>query len=319
MKTTHQARHPQGRPTGGQFASRENPEPDLDLDLESLPQIVVSAKQYSSVLAWRYGVDADDLTQEALLAYVSAVHKGTPIANPGGYVKVAAARRAATAVFLSQPMSRDDGSSRAAVVILRDRSAERMQALGRELTRSEVDELAESIRESFPARRRPKKGFHHPRSIVSLDAVGEPAVASDPDSFDMDHGDKGDFGEGSAGALAEDLIQQGGGSKVAARRLAWRALAEKAEAPLAASGTLNWRHSSRARETVTQAGGVVAVAQDWERGNTTSAASSALFAPFGSIDDAGKAQVCALLLDHPSFAEDLWFVAMSEASTRAAG
>lgn len=304
MTTTHRSRQPQGTPVGGQFAQRENPEPDFDLD--DIQEIVVNAKQFGSMLAWRYGVDADDLTQESLLSFVSAVRKNGRgnIANPGGYIATSARRAAVMAVYGS------DGATRSALVVLRDRRAEIAQSIGRDLTQAEIEELAEEIRTSAPAGRRPREGFHRKTKFVPLDAVEEPVDS--PPTQDAD------FADGSFGAMADDLAQKGKGHKVEAKRLAWRAIAEGAGAPYAATGTLNWRHTSHARKVVAEAGGASAVAARWERSHESSAESDALFIPFGDIDEAGKEKVCDILVRYQSHAENLWFVALGEAGSSAA-
>lgn len=126
------------------------------------------------------------------------------------------------------------------------------------------------------------------------------------------------FEPGSTGWEAEtagdDKTRRGRDNYDVQRRLVWDAVAERSGAPTVAAETLNEHHASRCRKTVREAGGVAAVIARWTEGHNT----PELFAPFGSIDPGGEADIVATLQQHPAYADDMWKAAMSAAVTRRA-
>jgi hypothetical protein len=70
----------------------------------------------------------------------------------------------------------------------------------------------------------------------------------------------------------------------------------------------------KSRTTVSDAGGVLEVARRWSRTGSDTAASDALFAPFGRLSVDDKDAVTDLLSRHAGTAEELWAAALSSAA-----
>lgn len=70
MTTTNQKRDPRGAPSGGQFASQERPDADLELDVD-MPSLRVGA-------GTRKGVNTDLTTREGLQAAFTFVTEEWP-------------------------------------------------------------------------------------------------------------------------------------------------------------------------------------------------------------------------------------------------
>jgi hypothetical protein len=318
--TSAQQRQPKGIKDGGQFAGSSNPESNVqlvDVDMDGVTETQRLARNFIR----RYGLhdhtvngymDSDDLTQDAVMAYLVASQTDRPegVELPVGVI---AKRSIIRALDSGSHRSKGDHS---AMKLLDQSRVKREAELDRPLTSTEFDELAQALRMSLPASHRPGAGFHRPNaSITKFDSMPEGQVdeimfraSSDEASTITD-----DFSEGTFGDRAMQLKSDG--NQVAARSLAWDAIAERSGAPLCTTMPIGKRAAIRARSSVAQAGGPSSCAQSYlETGTTT----DEFFAPFGPIDDDQRRAVCETLARHENYSDDLWKIAISQAEGRSA-
>ena len=332
--TSTQPRQRKGTKVGGQYAPTINPEsrvqlsdqPDIDADMDGVAETQRLARHFIR----RYGlhahtvngyIDADDLTQDAVLAYLvaSATERPDGVELPVGVI---AKRSIIRALDSGAHRSRGNYS---AMKLLDQTRVTREAELDRPLTSRELDELAQELRMSLPASHRPGVGFHRPNvTVVSLDGAtnqvntdGDRASQIDPMMFQALTEEAtvitDDFSDGTSGDRA--LRLKSDGHQVAARALAWDAIAERSGAPLCTTTPIGARAAARARSSVAQAGGVLSCAQSYLKTGTTT---DDFFAPFGPIDDVQRRAVCETLARHESYANDLWRIAISRAEGRSA-
>lgn len=322
--TSTQPRQPKGVRDGGQFAHSSNPESSVSLvDLDD----VALAERHARMFIRRYGLtnhavngymDADDLTQDAVVAFLVASKTERPVD-----ARLPVATIAKRSII--RALDNGDHKSHSALKLYQAQLAEREESRGRPLTVLERDQLADEVRLSLPLHNRPTVGFHRPRVITtSLDDLrtqrsdqGDSIAADRYDRVLRDAADRrsqpdlDDFAEGSSGDRAMQLKVEG--KQVAARALAWNAIAEYAGAPLCVSKPIGKRAAIRARANVTEAGGPLECARTYlDTGTTT----DDLFAPFGSIGGEERRAVCETLVRHELYADDLWRVAISQAEGR---
>lgn len=301
-KTT--PRRPRGTPVGGQFAPFEHPEADVELSDELVDQAMRKATKASSALARRYGVSAEDVRQDTLLAFVASVKRNgaDAITNPNGYIETIARQQAVSAMIGTTRTE-----VRQAISAFHSRVAATSQLYGRDLTAAEQDEIAEAIRGAQPPRRRAPEGFHRKTKVVSLEDAGVVNLA-DVSTPATTRG----FDEDSIAARAERLLAAG--EWVAARRLAWDAVAESTGAPLVAHESVTETEAARCRRLVADAGGVTAVANAAAPGGEPNETERAVLAPFGETDTLGRDRVFDLLAEYPDVADRLWDVALTQAT-----
>lgn len=327
--TSVQPRQRKGTKDGGQFAPTSNPESSVQLvDSDSEMDGVTETQRLARNFIRRYGLhdhtvngymDADDLTQDAVMAYLVASQTDRPegVELPVGVIAKRSIIRA-----LDAGTHRSKGNY-AAVKLLDQSRVAREAKLGRDLTPNELDELAQELRMSLPASHRPGVGFHRPNvRVFSLDSATTSVVSnvgqmseterimfqatSDAPSIVTD-----DFTDGTIGDRA--LRLKSDGHQSGARSLAWDAIAEHSGAPLCTSTPIGKRAAIRARANVAQSGGPLSCARSYlETGSTT----DDLFAPFGPVDDNRRRAVCETLTRHAKYADDLWRVAISQAEGR---
>jgi hypothetical protein len=297
-----------GVPAGGQFAPTRRPESSLDL--EDGDEILEAARR--SVSHWarsrRPTVDISDLTQEVCLSYVAAMNRGggESVQNRRGYIHKIARQAVASHSFSGDRMIRSE--EREALAKLRSRVDAIQQELGRELTDAEVSAIADDVRAAQPPGRRARSGFERPVVRVHFDDWGS---IPEPEAAIIAHSD---FGEGSTGAHVERLAASSNRKDQSdARRMSWDALAELSSAPPVRSG-VSERQIANARRFVAAAGGVAAAIERWESGDTS--ATKAIFAPFATETESGRAQVVALLRKYPAYTDDLWDAAARGATKR---
>ncbi len=322
-----QRRQPRGVKEGGQFANTANPESSVMLVDHAG---IAEAERQAQIFIRRYGLtnrtvngymDADDLTQDAIVAFLAASQT-----ERSADAKLPVATIAKRSII--RALDNGDHKSHSALKLYQSQLATREETLGRSLTPLEKDELAESVRLSLPLHNRPVTGFHVPkvRAVVSLDSMtvvkasqtdpGKDGVAFYERALDITDGQKpvpnlDDFEEGSSGDRAVQLKSEG--KQVAARALAWNAIAEFSGAPLCVTEPIGKRVAIRARANVAEAGGPLECARTYLE---TGATADDLFAPFGSITDDERRTVCDTLVRHELYAEDLWRVAISQAEGR---
>ncbi len=296
-----------GVPAGGQFAATHRPESSLDL--EDGDEILEAARR--SVGHWarsrRSTVDISDLTQEVCLSYIAAMKRGgvASVENRRGYIHRIARQVVVDHSFGDSRMIRSE--DRDALSKLRSRVDAIQQELGRELTDSEVSDIAEDVRAAQPPGRRARRGFERPVATAHFDDWG---AIVEPEATAV----QADFDEGSKGALVEQLASSGERKdRYEARRMSWDALAEAVGAPPVRGG-ISERQIAAARRTIAEAGGVAASIEQWESGDVSAA--KAIFAPFAAETDGDRVQVVALLRKYPAYADDLWNAAAGGATKR---
>ena len=305
--TSAQQRQPKGIKDGGQFAGSSNPESNVqlvDVDMDGVTETQRLARNFIR----RYGLhdhtvngymDSDDLTQDAVMAYLVASQTDRPegVELPVGVI---AKRSIIRALDSGSYRGKGDHS---AMKLLDQSRVKREAELDRPLTSTELDELAQALRMSLPASHRPGAGFHRPNaSITKFDSMPEGQVDEIMFRASSDE----------ASTITDDFSE---GNQVAARALAWDAIAERSGAPLCTTMPIGKRAAIRARSSVAQAGGPLSCAQSYlETGTTT----DEFFAPFGPIDDDQRRAVCETLARHENYSDDLWKIAISQAEGRSA-
>jgi hypothetical protein len=91
------------------------------------------------------------------------------------------------------------------------------------------------------------------------------------------------------------LEETGAAHKAAAKRMAWNAIAERAQVPMAREGSLSQRQVTNLRKVMSaHKGGVMQAVQDWSDAKDNDA-TEALFAPFGPLDADGQMKVVDML------------------------
>jgi hypothetical protein len=264
-------------------------------------------------------MDADDLTQDAIVAFLAASKTERPVD-----AKLPVATIAKRSII--RALDNGDHKSHSALKLYQAQLATREELLSRRLSPLERDMLADEVRASLPANNRPSDGFHRPRvATASLDGLRNRSNGASGIDFTEDGYDRilrdvderrvevnlDDFAEGSSGDRASQF--KADGKQVAARALAWNAIAEFSGAPLCVTEPIGKRAAIRARANVAEAGGPLDCARTYlETGSST----EDLFAPFGSITDGERRTVCETLVRHELYAEDLWRVAISQAEGR---
>jgi hypothetical protein len=322
--TSAQQRQPKGIKDGGQFAGSSNPESSLQLvahDVDTDMDGVAETQRIARHFIRRYGLhdhtvngymDSDDLTQDAVMAYLVASKTDRPEGAPLP-VGVIAKRSIIRALDSGSHRSKGNYS---AMKLFDQIRAKREVEVDRPLTSTELDESAQALRMSMPASHRPGVGFHRsPTSTAQFDSMLENQV--DRVMFDISSREVSvitdDFSKGTFGDRAAQLKSDG--DQVGARALAWDAIAEHSGAPLCTTTPIGKRAAIRARSSVAQAGGPLSCAKSYlETGETT----DEFFAPFGPIDDDARYAVCETLTRHENYADDLWRIAISQAEGRSA-
>lgn len=329
-----QARQPRGVTTGGQFAKFENAESTVDL---SIDEGVAATERFAHAFIRRYGLsnrqvdgymDEDDMTQDAVLAYLMAIPAEDEVAVAGAAptdipIGVIAKRSIIRALSqTSHTSSSSSTRSHATKKLLDTERSVRESRMGRRLDDDEYNSLADEVRMALPPKERPSKGYHLANRIsrVSLDGTSEKSgedTVSRSDralfmaSVDEPEIDSREFFEGSIGDLATQLKDDG--QQVKARSLAWDAIAESHGAPFASATKVSKRAIVQARNDVAQAGGALACATSYIQSGETC---DSLFVPYGALNDQQKRAVCVVLRLYPDYADDLWRVASSQAEGR---
>jgi len=252
--------------------------------------------------------DVDDIIGDTLVDVIAQQKRGTTHINDGAFKQAAAG--AVSSRYVDKEAHHTDLKGRR---IFNAKVEELMQVLGRELNTRERRLLADEIRMSFPAGRRPSIGFEHKNVAVSLDMqVGEDGGTTLGDLIAADESGSGYATATSKAAAANEALEQGGSFKAAdARKNIWNILADNG--PQVAVMSI---HDDRElRAVVEEFGGPVAVARAWQQGDTAEddPVNEALFAPFGKLDEQGKERVTSILLRNATYAEKVWDAAMSAA------
>jgi len=291
-----QPRQSKGTPTGGQFAGKTNPESELELGADSEP--AWGSNRQRRIAANRAAAEDEER--------LSSLCGGRPGANEGeiwlrmhptgvispGIKTPEHYRRSLTSQVASEAEKPFKTTPRieANRALYEDELSDRENALGRHLTMSERDALADEIRMSFPVELRPGVGYQYAPSIQGMDAAGEIVTDDVP---------------GAAEVGVIDTLESWG--RVEERKLALAFLATPAS-PWDLVGTVKPRDASAARAAVSDSGGVRAVAEQWSGGD------SVLFTPFVPLTEEQRRIIARRLEKSPeTVAEKVWLSALSGA------
>lgn len=260
--------------------------------------------------------DQHDIAQEAMLQVLERVNKGGPITDFRQLVNSVTAN-----VTVRATANKFRAEDRRAYRIFVAKRDEAQGLLGRSLTQREEDTLAQIVLDEWhDPRHKPSKDFRTPHTVdSSLDR-----------SFGEDGGVESTLGatlvnpESSGHYIEPDsymdraftaLETTGAANKAEAKRFAWNAIAERADIPLAAAGSLSQRKVTDLRKLMeNHEGGVIAACKNWNDGKDN-AATEALFAPFGTLDVDGQEKVVGLLerigAGNPEKADTMWASAIA--------
>lgn len=179
---------------------------------------------------------------------------------------------------------------------------------GRKMRPSEREKLADEVRLSYPAGRRPKADYWRQISQLSLDVnVGDDDGGTRFGDL-LEAGSDIGFDDQEDAAAAELHAYEGGEkSKDDVRKDMWRVMTIRFDdAPQAIRGSLDPAEVKSHKSLVKNAGGARMLALAWLDGETTEAQEAALFAPFGDIDNKQRQRVVDVLDENPKFADHLW-------------
>ncbi|QOD05898.1 hypothetical protein [Pseudarthrobacter sp. BIM B-2242] len=325
-----------GVPSGGEFAKTLHSESPVVLGdgaaasgrlAEFTTPADLVAMTYSSAAYWQNfyrqkdksnTMGLDDIAQEAVVQVLKHVQSGKPITNFRQLVNSVTAN-----VTVRATANKFKAEDRLAYRILEKKRQRMTEEVGRSLTQKEDDVLAQEVLDEWhDDRHKPSKEFRTPWTVDrSLDAT-----------FGEDGGVESTLGatlvspESSGHYIAPDsymdramgaLETTGAAKKAEARRLAWNAIAERAEVPLSRAGSLSQRQVTKHRGVIDKHdGGVLAACRDWSN-NVDNEATAALFAPFGelSVDDQDKVVTMLERLGADK-ADDMWANALAFANNK---
>lgn len=191
--------------------------------------------------------------------------------------------------------------------------------LGRQLTQRERNELAEEVRLSYPAGRRPAVGYQNQQKQFSLDYTYGPDGEMPLSEVIADERKPADYttSMSAAGQAIDDLEnEESSYSRADARKSAWNLIAAKTEAPKVAVNSV--KDDRAFRKVVDELGGPVETARQWREGEADDTVEAALFAPFGDLTSKEMDKVSEVLITYPDFGSKLWDGAMKSATDFAA-
>lgn len=307
----------------GQFGTQDRTGPSDDfnahLDVHSIVQKAVATELHKRYSLQSDAIDFDDLVQEVCVAYYESMnrrrsdyavahglHEARPVQNVEGFVTIIARRTIARVLTPAAVSGRDWQARR----IFHGRIAE-LEADGRrEVHQAERDAIAEEVRMSFPANKRPRDGYHLTSSDLSLDDENFVFDVAAPEHVEAE-----DFEAGSVGDRVLDMAERGETRE--ARNHAWDAIAELRGAPAARHGEITERRALNARKVTTGFGGahraMAAYLDHPERLSTREA--DAMFAPFTDGDNpASRRKIAATFKDLGNHADALYDAAVGAAT-----
>ena len=323
------ARRTAGSPQGGQFATRDNTEPReaLTAGRPHASRVTVEAIRASQRTLERtarsitssYRIDpenADDIVQDSWVHLLERAERHDDLAD-----------RLDEKAFLglvARKYGNDYGNDARFGLRHEDFRARRMlrarladlEAEGTHLNKTQIEQLAGQIRMSFPPGRRPKPDYYVEFSQLSLDAPvggvdGEDTLGSILVAETEDEGDETE----QAAARALHYLEVGDKSVADTRKQMWGILTSRNPGtPQPVIGCITRRAANRARDIVTQGGGVHALAMKWLDGHASKDEDAALFAPFGQLDASGRNKVVDAIDEFDSRAELTWRSALSAAA-----
>lgn len=326
-----------GVPTGGQFATTQRGETDLELD-PSAPlassdgldgdEMLKKARGWAAVHGRHPGIERDDLAQDAVVAFLiakrNAAENETHLEAQGngsnfpkskggqtGYLGTVTQNFAKRAHGGKYMRSRDIYAMRE----LSRRIDEIENERGTSVSDKERDEIASQVREALTGDSRPSVGFHRNNAEIVADW--------DFDAVPTDRKYEPEYEAPNPMVTAEtdqldDLITEGGRTNRAqARRLAWDAIATATDAPRAVPDSFRPADGTKIRAAAKEMGGARKLAETWESGEDTAETERVLFAPFGnpgSMSTDSKQAVVDTLLRNRDYSDNLWESAMTAAT-----
>ncbi|MET1087128.1 MAG: hypothetical protein ABWY04_08405 [Arthrobacter sp.] len=329
-----QRRQSAGIPEGGQFAATAHAEPSIALGSEDTTGRLAeytngrdfAALAYSSAEYWRgkYNQkgksqtwDTDDIAQETMLRVLKEVNSGKPITDFKQLVNSVAAN-----VTVRATANKFSAEDRRAYRIF-DAARQEFEATeGRTMTQREEDALAQKVLDEWhDPRHKPSKDFRTPHTVdTSLDRTFNEGdgVESTLGATLVNPASSGHYIEPDSymDKAFSALEETGAAHKAAAKRMAWNAIAERAEVPMAREGSLSQRQVTNLRKVMSaHKGGVMQAVQDWSDAKDNPA-TEALFAPFGPLSADGQMKVVDMLeLLSTSYgadkADDMWANALA--------
>lgn len=284
------------------------------------------SRNYSS--QW---VDHDDISQDAIIRVLDQAQRN-------GYINVSKEKKdggragvISQAVVHSIVRVNHQGEHHTSVSgrkVLKQRRQEKEAALGRSLTPSEVEELAEYVRmHEFPAGRRPTKGYHvHSVESLSTEERDEDGrltnygalTVEDQYPSEMDESDSTAIGQladrvaAGKNSSKEEREAEGGVSVAEGRKLLWGTYRQQ-NPDIPELRPLSVKERNAAKRTVEEHGGAYEIAESWLDGRELPReAEEAFFSPWGSDFDTTMDQkdaVAEKIISNRSYAESLWATA----------
>ena len=281
-------------------------------------------QRYARQLARRRGLDdhsanqpltVRELANELHLRLLQLLRRGGRITHACRWLAI----NADQVLYQAMAQTQDSPENITARKRLRTRQAAQEAELGRSLTGAEVRALARELVEESHGRVHPDFWTYSTRTCSTLDAVdaGGNRLFDPPDEDDPERAAvrQAETVPPVADSPAGQVLDPGT-SKWEVNYLAWDALAQTWGGPRVRRAGLSHRQATGVRTRVAAAGGARAVAEQWRAGELDDPVVEALFAPFGELDDTGRAEVYALLthvgLDEEQ-AQTLWGYAVMAA------
>ena len=315
-------RVPRGVSTGGQFVERERDEATISLspmssgapsaprkstDVITPRDAIALAARFAAAQAGKYLItgraDLEDIAQSALLSVWNSAHRGKVDGLTGGLISNAVGHAVTRAVMERTGVTRhEDGQARTK---LRKQLDDFVHANSREPTETEVDRMAEKIRDTWSdPRHKPRVGFHQgaaPQSLEDPETAKEAAVIPAPVEPERDS--------------IEDLANQmdfGLADKKRARLRLWNAIARTEGLP-PVKRTGKHRTARVMRKAIDAVGGLDYVVQQYRRTGQLTPTAEAMFEPFDVFDEHSRRLVADYFASRRPLAEKLWEAAADSA------
>lgn len=324
------ARREDARDTVGRFGVQEHSAPEATLatiesieadnarreadaaDRQMYAEVLDGVEKAANMYAARRGQwnDRDDIVGDTIVDILGQQKRGTTHINDDAFKQYTT--RAVSSRYVDPGVHHTSLTGRR---IFNEKVEAKMQSLGRPLTKAEREELADAVRLSFPAGRRPAFGFERKEVPISLDLeVGENGSTTLGDLIAAEERGSDYATATTRAAAANDALEDEGSSFKAAdaRKNIWNLLADD-DAPKVAVKSVTDDRQHRA--LVENFGGAAAVARAWQEGETAEddAVNESLFAPFGQLDEKQREHVTNVLVRNAAFADKIWDSAMTAA------
>jgi len=299
-----QPRRHRGTPTGGQFAGKTNPESDLELSSDAEWKAARRQRLAKREAAQEAaGLTTDEVAPmlgraggvEGVIALLEARRNGVEVRTATKYMSYVAGKHENDDDRGMPPTKRRNHAARK---VWEERCGEMCQQLRRTLTLDEEDRLADEVRDETRPNDRPTKDFHRPPTFG--------VFAVDPETSATTLRAAGDARHRTVDALD--------GMKEVPRRQQELGIIVHVvyRVPKLKPAKLSDRHSRAFRAKIQAAGGVRALALEWD-GDPD----SPLFAPYTApTPDQREGLVRALTAATSDTAESLWCHALTGATLR---